>query len=554
MNVVSAILWQLTEQAPLLVDLADEAKPNHPYPRKNPLPTQNYMTEDLYELFIHILRKRTQPDGVIIAIDALDECAFPRSTNPFLRFMERLLSDEAHEWPLSDNKRPTLKLLLSAKGHTYHEIVRSHPGLKSAIATTSHFPVINVIDENSSGIRSYTRAQLENWPDENPDSIELRHKLEDAIVDRSHGIFLWTVLVVESLLGSDTSLANLHAALGSLPENNDLFVLLARIVRDIHKANINKASINTARSMITFAITSSRPLSNVELAAFLAVEKSQECSELRWNTPINIEGDVRRLCRSLLFCTQGFIQPFHDMVRKFFHDESCPEEFRITQEDAHGTFAQACLKSLRFMQFPPESGAKAESSLRYAVDNVLYHTMKASGDKQLQLTADIRQILWPRSKFTQWLQYVWDEGEILRKDLVIMQLKSAILKELSELTIPEKVTPAHVVALVVGNDRLFQALVKHEAGGTWFSLQDKDAQDRTALHWAAGQEANTEDEAEIINTMIGCGLGSDEQANNGRSPMHIASQRGRPETIDALEGHGANVNFKDKADLTPLHL
>ncbi|KAJ6087121.1 hypothetical protein N7467_006035 [Penicillium canescens] len=142
-----------------------------------------------------------------------------------------------------------------------------------------------------------------------------------------------------------------------------------------------------------------------------------------------------------------------------------------------------------------------------------------------------------------------------------MQIKSANLFKGFEITIPENVTLAHVVALVVESRRLFQALVKHKDGKTWFSLQDKDTQGRTVIHWAAGQEAKDRNEAEleennatIISMLIECGLSSNVQANNGRSPMHIASQLGRLEAIATLNRHGGNIGIIDQASLTPLHL
>jgi hypothetical protein len=83
------------------------------------------------------------------------------------------------------------------------------------------------------------------------------------------------------------------------------------------------------------------------------------------------------------------------------------------QEDAHGKFAEACLKTLQFIQIASESHAWAEEPLQYAAANVLYHMMRASRDKQLQLAKVIGEIIWPRQEiFNRWLRFVWDEGNI----------------------------------------------------------------------------------------------------------------------------------------------
>ncbi|MDF2435501.1 MAG: receptor-interacting serine/threonine-protein kinase 4, partial [Mucilaginibacter sp.] len=545
MNIVSAILWQLTEWLPRLVDGARlQPRPGQKHFR----PIQNYAVDDLCNIIDRTLRRLTQSDAVIVAIDALDECLFSPGRDPFLRLLEELLSST------ESGSRPVLKLLLSTRTNSFGDIVRSHPRLESGQMARSGSPVISVADENWSGIRLHTAHQLAAWAGQSSEKRRVKNNLQETIVRQSGGIFLWTVLAIESLFRTGSSPADLAQALRSLPPDNDLFRLLTWIVGKIPKENIEKA-----RDMITFTIMSSRSLSITELTALLAVHKSRNHSEVAHFTSVDIERDVQTLCRSLVTCAQGVVVPFHSTVREFFQDDCCPKEFRIERTSGHNVFAETCLKCLRFMRIPSKAETNAPEPLQYAADNLLYHTMRTSEQKRDELVDPIRTFLWSREWFQTWLQFVWNGGEILKRDLVLMQVKSAKLKDEFGLTMPHDVNPIQILALTTQNDRLFAKMVSNpERDPGWCSLNDADGQGRTVVHWAAGQERTREEDliegGEIISGLLRKGLNADARTNNGRSPLHIASQHGRSENLIALLEHGADLNATDQESLTPLHL
>ncbi|KAM7204404.1 Ankyrin repeat-containing domain protein [Rhypophila sp. PSN 637] len=313
--------------------------------------------------------------------------------------------------------------------------------------------------------------------------------------------------------------------------------------------------------MIILAITSTRSLSTSEFAALLAIQKSRRFGEIARNTATEIEHDVRTLCLSLLSCARGFVGPFHHIVGEFFHSKACPTKFRVDRGEAQGVFAKTCLKCLRFMQIPADRDAEVADPLGYAADNFLYHTMQASEATQMELANPIRNFLWSKENFTLWLQFVWDTGELLRQDLALFQIKSAILTKDFELGIPYEVTPIHILALVAKSQKLFSKLAfEASKDDVWFDFQQTDSQGRSVLHWASGEDAETinQDEAVeddgIVQYLVSRGLDPNTKANNGRSPMHIVAQHGSCKNFISLYKSKADCNAKDKSLLTPLHL
>ncbi|CAM1507813.1 Fc.00g046610.m01.CDS01 [Cosmosporella sp. VM-42] len=198
----------------------------------------------------------------------------------------------------------------------------------------------------------------------------------------------------------------------------------------------------------------------------------------------------------------------------------------------------------------------------YGADNFLYHTIRAPRAKQMELATRIRMFLWSKERVTAWIQLIWEEGESLRLSLMFMQLKSTILKEDLKLEMRKRVTPFQILALVA-NEKLFSKVVLQAGECDWASVHDVDSEGRTVLHWAAGREENINEyttsdedtsEGEIITKLVDQGLNPKTPANNGCSPLHIVAQRGRQDNLMALIGQNIDLNVKDQASFTPLHV
>lgn len=117
--------------------------------------------------------------------------------------------------------------------------------------------------------------------------------------------------------------------------------------------------------------------------------------------------------------------------------------------------ADVCLKRLEFIPIPGTGDTVARDPLRYGADNLLFHTMRASKMKQISIASRIRKLFWSREKFLSWFQFVWEEGEMLRQDLILLQLKSNILNQNFRLTMPTGITPLHILALATKTPWLF---------------------------------------------------------------------------------------------------
>ncbi|KAB5592138.1 26S proteasome non-ATPase regulatory subunit [Ceratobasidium theobromae] len=79
-------------------------------------------------------------------------------------------------------------------------------------------------------------------------------------------------------------------------------------------------------------------------------------------------------------------------------------------------------------------------------------------------------------------------------------------------------------------------------------LNAKDADERTALHWAASAGA-----IEIVQDLISHKSAIDPKDNSGWTPLMIAGNAGHGDIVQELLGAGANVNATNDKGLTPLH-
>ncbi|KAI0316731.1 Psmd10 protein [Amylostereum chailletii] len=78
-------------------------------------------------------------------------------------------------------------------------------------------------------------------------------------------------------------------------------------------------------------------------------------------------------------------------------------------------------------------------------------------------------------------------------------------------------------------------------------LNSIDADDRTALHWAASSGAD-----EVARYLIDHKAEIDKGDASGWTPLHIAASAGQETIVKELVGAGADVNRRNNKGLTPL--
>ncbi|KAG7234352.1 hypothetical protein CRUP_031901, partial [Coryphaenoides rupestris] len=58
----------------------------------------------------------------------------------------------------------------------------------------------------------------------------------------------------------------------------------------------------------------------------------------------------------------------------------------------------------------------------------------------------------------------------------------------------------------------------------------------------------------VANSLLQYGASANAESLQGVTPLHLASQEGRPDMVALLISKQANVNLGNKSGLTPLHL
>ncbi len=79
-------------------------------------------------------------------------------------------------------------------------------------------------------------------------------------------------------------------------------------------------------------------------------------------------------------------------------------------------------------------------------------------------------------------------------------------------------------------------------------LEARDARGRTPLHLAADRG-----HADVAEALLAAGADANAKADDGSTPLHLAAEGGRADVAEALLAAGAAANARDDYGSTPLH-
>ncbi|KAH7231034.1 hypothetical protein BKA59DRAFT_409122 [Fusarium tricinctum] len=238
LNFLSAIIHQLMQLYPLAGELIEDICG----------PTKLHI---LIQVLDGLSKPSDPPEKPLIyVLDAIDECSDTASS----QFLQRLYKEVyASKFPV--------KMLITCRRDC---IDRLH----------GQGPIPNRIDidhENTSDIAKYVHGELCTWYSMRGNA-DVAATLERAIIYRAEGIFLWVVLVVEGLLGSDSELDTVLGTIHSFPQGKD--EKLRKVYEEILKQATNdfkeKNVAVSIKSILSIVITSATPLTIKELEVCLA--------------------------------------------------------------------------------------------------------------------------------------------------------------------------------------------------------------------------------------------------------------------------------------------
>lgn len=259
----------------------------------------NWQWSDIQRHF-HSIIVQKQSSGIEIAIDALDECE-EEEVRIIIRQFERSID-------LARQSGVTLSVCWSS---------RHYP----TISMLSQYGIeVTMDDNNASDIVQFVKLELPTYLD------PLLSEIQDKIILRANGVFLWAVLVSKKMLKAVDQGKNeqqLHELLESIPfELDDLF---DDIFKQIDSASLERKELICVAQWILCAF---RPLTLNELYTALGSQTSKTSWSSRPGPPT--DGDLHRLRRWVNDVSGGLfevvgssnnsnrVQVIHETVREYF--------------------------------------------------------------------------------------------------------------------------------------------------------------------------------------------------------------------------------------------
>lgn len=258
------------------------------------------------KLFLRGLFLTGSPQPHFWIIDALDECNNFQSLFPLLSRIPNYL-----------------RILVSSR--STQDIENGFMGLGDRVLR-QHICVTDTIED----IRLFIASRMDGLPvgyDEN------RKILQDRIIAKSAGSFLWVRLVVQELEHTFSEEA-IEGVLNEVPP--DMNQLYARILNNMTKA---ARGTNLARAILMWSVCASRPLLVHELQYALKLDINE--------TVHNLERSIASICGQLLFVDHSSrVQVIHQTARDFLLQQDQIPQFAIHRKQSHARLSFICLQFL----------------------------------------------------------------------------------------------------------------------------------------------------------------------------------------------------------------
>jgi ankyrin repeat protein len=513
-----SILFQITRNVPIARDTVTQIFKKKIIVGK-PGEAWDWHPKELCEIIASVLPQILEEHSVRLFVDALDEC---------------VRTNEADE----DQLESFWKLFSDACA-----VCISH----------REFPLVNLNSElevhvdkgNRADIETYVRKKLD------PDQDEL----SDLIIESSHGIFMWTVLVVTKVsqrLREKEDKKTIRSEIRRLPQG--LGKLYERLLESIPEEEKHKTL-----KLVRWICFSREPLSLDQIRFAMAVDANIKVETLEQYRAMpdftdsneTMKSRVERYSRGLAELKGDYdrtmrIQFIHQSVSDFFVeiglqiiDSDCRSKGSAIGR-AHLFLSRSCINfiAIEDVQDIDELRDAYESSLfrgrdhtgmTLAIYATKYWTVHAQNAEINNTPADILGPLeWPsQALFERWKrmsQLFYAHSHPRPNE------GTAILHTLSTYRL---IAPLSII-LQSTNEAIFD-------------INILDADGRTSLSWAAA-----EGHIPIVELLIK--QGADLNYHNGtkRSPLSRAAENGHTAIVEYLLKKGADPNHHDETNQTPL--
>jgi ankyrin repeat protein len=556
------------------------------------------MTEEPKTLWDILLTALADPlaENVMLVIDALDECE-ERSRQQLLKWVMDLAVASQQTGAASPRG---LKMLLTSR----REFL-----IASALDTIA--VELRMEDELHSverDIRTVVAKKLES----RGYSAELKREIENQVMEKADGTFLWVALTLRVLDESgDSSYDGLMDTLRHARSGSDLFSVYADILDGIPPARRTEA-----RKVLLIAATAVRPLTLDEFNLALAVRPADRSER---TLARRLQQDLPRrllwLCGPFLRIVDMRVHLVHQTAKEFLLSSShAPAFWVLDRAESHLVLAEICMSYLNFDCFaaaPPsrntnalqsvDAGKPVEGShstearlLKYAAVNWTTHFREA------QLNGDITMIRLARHihctgspRFGVWFELFWQASSywgapptqmtaLISASMVGHTSVAALLLAEPSVAVNSRDdtgSTALLWACRTGYDAVADLLLRHD--NLYINAHDIDR--RTPLWWAAwgghhatvqtllayaGVDINAADVVSQTALLVAAWNGhegvvelllqhadirADAADDQGYTPLARAASRAHVPVAQLLLAHGhAEPNSFDKDGRTPL--
>ena len=572
-----SLLYQILNTFPDLQSVLDCLRPN--VPREGE--TYKWEKDGLQNLFTAAIQNLGQR-RLMCFIDALDECE-EDEIRDLVAFLEHL----GH---LATSSRIHFYVCLSSRHYP-------HISIENGVEFT-----LEKQEDHTHDITKYLNGTLKAGRGKQSEQIK------EELLQRSSGVFLWVVLVVQ-ILNKEYDhgrILGLRKRLREIPDG------LEKLFEDIlTRDQQNMEGLILCLQWILYA---ERPLRQEEV--YYAIHSGTDPEAL--TSTASEEITTQDMERFILSCSKGLaettrlkartVQFIHESVREFllgkhgFNKLRLELGFGLSQD----RLKQCCYSYMTIdisehlpsiMDMPTasseegrslrESIAKKFPFLKYAVHNVLYHADIAEGEaisqkdflEEFALSNWIMldnlfekfQIRHHTSRAS--LLYILAEKNL--SNLIRIQLESELDPTAVERCEDERYASPLNAALANApiDKNTIQALLTPKLGISYNlaglhntqsdlerectlaviniiiekrpSLSPRKGQ--TLIHWAASHGHEV-----VINWLLSNGVDPDSKDKKGRSPLSCAAENGHKTIIDLLLSNGVNPKSKDKKGRSPL--
>ncbi|GIJ89201.1 hypothetical protein Asppvi_008131 [Aspergillus pseudoviridinutans] len=541
-----------------------------------------YQANELQELLLKCLRRILATHTVEILIDALDECAVED-----ILTLERFFRKLQAETPALGY---SLRLCITCR---HYPLVKWTGGVEICV------DVRNVAD-----IRIYVQRALKEFEDEAD-----RRSIEEEIVDRSNGVFLWVRLVLPVIISQHRagfSVEQMRSHLQARP--TDLYRVFQDIVHQLVEEGRPENDSPQTLELFQWLCFASRPPTLTELRHAMNISKRDSRSQKHLGSIKDnrqMEKRLRSLSGGLGEAKTYSDMPFAQLIHQTVKDYLINEGFQILDRRlwsanivigrAHIQLVTACIKYMSTDEVVEREDRVSDHEfpfLEYAISSWVLHAEQAEA---MNVAQD--EILtcfdWPSSrKVDSWVR-IWTQrriewpvpkttllhasarhglfsaaaAQIWRKTfisdmLVFLAFKSVTvlehIKELARTALQAYYSHGLTdvdcrdedgrTPLSWASEKGHLAIVKLLLSQDNVDVNSADTVGRTSLSWAT-----TNGDDAVTRELVKRGADINKQVQMGMTPLHLAAQKGHEALVHLLVEAGARSDVQDERGRTALH-